>query len=240
MQLADDIGRGVPAGIGIHHEYQADRERRAGDVGEVDGAWRKRDRLRRAEAKAGDDEYDNEDELQCRPGVMEGAAKPYAAQMHERGKPGDAESERQRRRARQDGFEVDAERHGGERDRRRETDRRRHPAGDKAERRMIDPAQEIVFAARARKHRGEFRIAERSAYRDDAADDPQQQQRKSGGYVIDLKSEAGEDADADHVGDDDRGRRNPRHRGGGRPPEGEVAINELSSPRAPALQCATR
>ena len=28
-------------------------------------------------------------------------------------------------------------------------------------------------------------------------------------YVADLKSKAGKDADADHVGDDDRGRRYP-------------------------------
>jgi len=74
---------------------------------------------------------------------------------------------------------------------------------------MIDLAQEIVFTARAGQHRGEFRITERAAYRDDPADDPQQQQREPRIYVGDLKSEAGKDADADHVGDNDRGGRHP-------------------------------
>jgi hypothetical protein len=79
---------------------------------------------------------------------------------------------------------------------------------------MIDLAQKVVFAARARQHRREFRIAERPAYRDDPADDPQQQKRETGGYVGDLKSEAGENADPDHVGDDDGSGGNPRHRAG--------------------------
>ena len=36
--LAGDVGRGVPARIGIHHEHEADRERRADDVAEVGAA----------------------------------------------------------------------------------------------------------------------------------------------------------------------------------------------------------
>jgi hypothetical protein len=72
------------------------------------------------------------------------------------------------------------------------------------------PAEEVVFAARARKHRAEFAIGKHPAQRDDAADGPQQQDRKAGGDVLDLEAEAGEDADADHVGYDDRDRHHNR------------------------------
>ena len=54
--LADDVGRGVPAGERIHHEHQPDRERRAGDMGEVGSRRRERDRLRRADDKSRDQE----------------------------------------------------------------------------------------------------------------------------------------------------------------------------------------
>jgi hypothetical protein len=66
---------------------------------------------------------------------------------------------------------------------------------------MVDPAQEVVLPARARKHRGQFRVAEphRSPR---PADDPQQQ-GEAGLYVDDLESQAGKNADADHVGNDD-------------------------------------
>ena len=78
---------------------------------------------------------------------------------------------------------------------------------------MIGPAEEIVFAARARKHRAEFTVGKHPAQRDDAADRPQQQDRKAGGDVLDLKAEAGEDADADHIGDDDGNRHQDRNGG---------------------------
>ena len=97
--FADDIGRRVPAGIGVHHEHEADGERRAGDVAEVGGARRKRNRLPIAEAKAGDDEHDDENELESGPGIMVGAAETHAAQMHECRKPGDAQPEQQWRRS---------------------------------------------------------------------------------------------------------------------------------------------
>ena len=74
---------------------------------------------------------------------------------------------------------------------------------------MINAAQEIVFAARSRQHGREFRITERAADRHETADNPKQQQREAGPYVADLKSEAGEDTDADHIGDDNRRCRDP-------------------------------
>ena len=102
-----------------------------------------------------------------------------AAQMHECDKPADGEAKQQRRNSRNDGFEIFAERHGGERDRRGEPDGRRDPAGEKSERRMIGAREKIVFAARARKHRSEFAVAERAAQRGDPTDDPEQQKWKS-------------------------------------------------------------
>ncbi len=65
---------------------------------------------------------------------------------------------------------VNAEGHGGNRDRRGESDRPRNPAGEKAERWMIDFAQEIVFTAGTRQGRAEFRIGKRAAHRAEAAD----------------------------------------------------------------------
>ena len=44
--LAGDVGRGVPARIRIHDEYEAHRERRARNEAEFVVRWRKRDRLR--------------------------------------------------------------------------------------------------------------------------------------------------------------------------------------------------
>ncbi|MEY9408993.1 hypothetical protein ABH989_003459 [Bradyrhizobium ottawaense] len=70
---------------------------------------------------------------------------------------------------------------------------------------MIGATEEIVLAARARKHRPELAIGEHATQRDDAADGPQQQDRKAGRDVLDLEAEAGEDADPDHVGHDDGG-----------------------------------
>ena len=201
--LLDDIGGRIPAGIGIHHKHKADGERRAGDNSKVGGARRKRRRLRIADCETGDDEDCDEDQLEYGPGIMERAAKPYAAQMHQRGEPGYAEPEHQRRRLRRDGFEIAAKCHGGERNGRCKADRRRQPTGHKPERRMIDPAQKVVLPARSRQHGGQFGVAECPTDRHDSADDPQQEEREAGLYVGDLKSEAGKDADAHHVGDDD-------------------------------------
>ena len=132
-------------------------------------------------------------------------------ELHQRHQPDHADGQHQRRRVRQDRLAVFAERHRGERDRRREADGRRHPARHETEGRVKGPAEEIVLAARARKHRAEFAVGKHPAQRDDAADRPQQQDRKAGRDVLDLKAEAGEDADADHVGDDDGDRHHDRN-----------------------------
>ena len=64
MHLADDVGRSIPPGERIHHEYQPDRERRAGDMAEVGCRRRERDRLRRADDKSRDQEGDDQHDLQ--------------------------------------------------------------------------------------------------------------------------------------------------------------------------------
>jgi hypothetical protein len=127
-------------------------------------------------------------------------------ELHQRHQPDHADRKQQRRRIRQHRLAVLAECHGGQRDRCGEADGCRYPARHKTEGRVIGPAEEIVFAARARKHRAKFTVGKHPAQRDDAAYDPQQQDRKAGGDVLDLKAEAGEDADADHVGNDDGNR----------------------------------
>jgi hypothetical protein len=81
---------------------------------------------------------------------------------------------------------------------------------------VIGPAEKVVLAARAGKHRAEFAVGKHPAQRDDAADGPQHQDRKARGDVLDLKAEAGEDADADHVGNDDGDRHQDRNGGGAR------------------------
>ena len=54
-------------------------------------------------------------------------------------------------------------------------------------------------------------VAECAADSHDTADNPQREHRKAGLDVGDLKTEAGKDADADHVGDDKRRRRETRN-----------------------------
>src|SRR5262249_17617344 len=98
--------------------------------------------------------------------------------MHKRDEPGDRETEDQRRNSRNDCLEIFAKRHRSERDRRGEANRRGDPAGEKAKRRMIGTSEEIVLAARARKHGPEFAVAERATQRCNSADGPEQQYRK--------------------------------------------------------------
>jgi hypothetical protein len=144
---------------------------------------------------------------------VEQAAVPDAAQMDQRDQPRDAQAERERRCAGHQGLEILAERHGGERNGCRETDRRRQPAGEKSNRRMVASGEVIVLAAGARKHPGEFAVGGDAAQRHDPAHDPKQQEREAGRDVLHLVAEAGEHPDADHVGHHDgggRGRRNRR------------------------------
>ena len=66
---------------------------------------------------------------------------------------------------------------------------------------MIDARKKVVLATGARERGREFGIRERTAKRDDASDRPERHHREPCRQVADLKSEAGEDADPDHVGD---------------------------------------
>ena len=175
------------------------------------GLRRERERLRRAGGEPGDQERCDQHHLQNGGDQLKRAGLPDAGKLDDRHQPDHADGERQRRGARQHRFAVFPERHRGQRHGRCEPDRRRHPARQKSERRMKGAAEKIIFAARARKHRAEFAVGEHPAQRDEAADGPQQQDRKAGRDVLDLKAEAGEDADADHVGDDDGGRHDHRN-----------------------------
>ena len=138
---------------------------------------------------------------------------PDTGELHQRHQPDHADRERHRRDIGKYRFGVFPEGHRGERHGRCETDGRRHPAGQKTESRMVGAAQEIIFAARARKHRAELAVGKYTAQRDQPADGPQQQNGKAGRDVLDLEAEAGEDPHAHHVGDNDRGRDDDRNRG---------------------------
>ena len=65
-QIADDVGRRVPARIGVHHEYEAHGEAGAEDLRRVEGARREADRLVAAGGEARDDERHDQRELQQR------------------------------------------------------------------------------------------------------------------------------------------------------------------------------
>ena len=96
--LADDVGRRVPSRERIHHEHEADRERRADDMGEVGGRWRKRYRLRRADHKAADQEGHDQHDLQDGRDQLKGRGVPDAGELHQRHQPDHADRQRQRRR----------------------------------------------------------------------------------------------------------------------------------------------
>ena len=127
--------------------------------------------------------------------------------MNGRDDPDYREAEQERRRTGQDRLRVLPERHGRERHRRGEPDSDREPARQKPDCGAVHAREKTVLAAGARKHRGELGVADRPAERDNAADEPQQKQREAGRDARHLKSETGEDADADHVGHDEGRRR---------------------------------
>ena len=214
--LAGDVGGGVPAGIGVHDEEQADEERRAHDVAEVCGRGRKRDGLALAERQAGDDENQDQRHLQQGGQVLEHAGVLDAAQLHERGEPNQRERCQELRNAGGNAREIFAKRPSRRGNRGGKADGGRHPAGEKAHRLVIDAGEEVVFSARAREGGGKLRIGERPAQRHDAADRPQQHEREARGQVLDLETQAGEDADAHHVGDGKRGGRDERDGAGAR------------------------
>src|SRR5882724_6649315 len=61
----------------------------------------------------------------------------------------------------------------------------------------------MVFPSGARQRGAEFAITKRAAQRHDSANDPKHEQRESRVNVCQLKAEAGEDARADNVGNND-------------------------------------
>ena len=76
---------------------------------------------------------------------------------------------------------------------------------------MIDFAEKIIFAARARQGRSQLRIRERAAERAEPAHSPNRHDGEPSRQIADLKPEAGENAGADHVRDDDARRRQRRN-----------------------------
>ena len=77
---------------------------------------------------------------------------------------------------------------------------------------MINLTQEMILAAGARKRRAQLRIGERTAKRANAADRPERHDGETRRQISDLKTQAGEDARAHHVGDHDAGRGEERDR----------------------------
>src|SRR4029077_16754639 len=163
------------AGIRIHHEHEADGERRANNLRQVSPAGGERNRLSASEYKTSDQKPNDQRQLECRPDVLECAALANAAQVCERDKPGDREAQYKRRNSRDDSFEIFANRHGGRCNRCGETDRGGDPARKKSKCWMIGAGEKIVLAARAWKHSSELAVTDRPAQRSDSPHDPKQQ-----------------------------------------------------------------
>ncbi len=175
-------------------------------------------------------EGDDQQHLQdCRDQLKRGGVL-HAGELHDRDQPDHADREQKRRRVGKHRGGVLPERHRGKRHRCGKTDGGRHPSGQEAERGMIGAAQEIVLAARARKHRAQLAVGEHAAQRDHAADAPEQQDGKAGGDAADLEAEAGEHADADHVGNHDG-------RGNDEGDRGAAWENAIRYRRAPRVRC---
>src|SRR5215469_10586090 len=173
--FTDNVRGGIPAGIRIHHEHEADGEWRANNLRQVSPAGGERNRLSASEYKTSDQKSYDQHQLEHRPDVLECAARTNPAQVYERDKPGDREAQYKRRNSRDDSFEIFAKRHGGECNRCGEPDRGGDPAREKSKRWMIGAREKIVLAARARKHSSKLAVAERPAQRGDSPHDPKQQ-----------------------------------------------------------------
>src|SRR3954452_15967714 len=138
---------------------------------------------------------------------------PDAAKLNQRDQPDHRDCEGHRRPSRQYRSRVLPERRRRERHRGGESYRRGDPSCHKPERAVKAAAEEIVFTARARKHRAELTVGKHSAERDESADHPEQQYCKARRDVLDLKPEAGEDPHPHHVGHHNGGRHHQRNRG---------------------------
>src|SRR5439155_5962663 len=67
---------------------------------------------------------------------------------------------------------------------------------------MINFGKKMIFATGTRERGAQFTVTKRPAERGDSTDDPEHQQSKARLDVGNLKSETGEHAGADNVGDD--------------------------------------
>ena len=202
VHFADDIGRGIPARIRIHHEHEADRERRADHVGGSAAEGANEIGCGVAERKARDQEArGSEPTLSTVQAIWNALLWRMPRRSDQRHDPDD-----RRCRARSGGTPgrmalpywpkaMAASATGAAKPTVAESQPARKPDG-----RMIGLAQKVVLAAGAGKHRRELAIGEYAAQRDGAADDPEQQQREAGRDALDLEAEARKHADADHVG----------------------------------------
>src|ERR1700731_5034592 len=102
-------------------------------------------------------------------------------------------------------LEIFRECHGRQRDGCGKADSGRNKAGHESDRGMIDRGEKMIFATGPRQGGAQFSVTERAAKRDDAADQPQQEKREPRMNLRKLKSEAGENARANDVRDDDGG-----------------------------------
>ncbi len=81
-----------------------------------------------------------------------------------------------------------------------------YPPGNGPEYRMIDLPEKMIFAARTRHGRGEFAVRQGPRQRDQAARQPEGQQRKSRMQFLCPQTRRGEHTGPDHAGDN-HGRR---------------------------------
>ena len=157
---------------------------------------------------------DNEDDLKRREPRLRAARTPAAAAVREGQNRDQTGGQPDRRELRKHRREIAAKGHGRQRGGRRETDGEGYPPGDKAGDGMVNRREEVVLAAGARQRRAEFRIGQCAAERGDTAHGPQGEQHGRGADLYKLKSQAGKNAGANHVSDDDgggNGRRKTSH-----------------------------
>ena len=95
--------------------------------------------------------------------------------------------------------QIFSESHRRDRHGRSEPDCGRDPAGEETDGRVEDRAEEIVLASRAGERCAKLGVGEGAAERADSAHEPERHDREARGQIANLKSEAGEDAGADHV-----------------------------------------
>src|ERR1700730_16165554 len=87
---------------------------------------------------------------------------------------------------------------------------------------MINPRKKIILSTRLRKGGCQFGIAESTAERDQAPDEPERHQSKVRMDADNLKTETGKHTDANHVGD--------HYVGGGKPGDFLVSHAIAASP----------